>query len=146
MKMTLVQSEDDVETLRELRNSCSNFLTGSQAYITPEAQSRWWKTRDPSVKIYLFGDPVVGFGYVTPRDGFNWTTHGLALEARGKGYGKEILRQVLKASTPPWKAEILHINTPAKKNALSLGFIEVCRSRFSAFGECSILEKHDLII
>lgn len=75
-----------MERLRQLRNECRKFMTGSTKTITKKQQAAWWAA-EPR-RAYLFGD--VGFALIRREHGVNWITLGLTEKARGTGLGTMI--------------------------------------------------------
>jgi hypothetical protein len=52
--MIPVKTESDVETLRQIRNVCKNFMTRHTDEITYEQQQNWYKNIDKDTnKLYL---------------------------------------------------------------------------------------------
>ena len=121
-----VEFESDVRALMDIRNHVREFMTGSQKEIDWRAQREWWSELDhDNVKIWLYLDEdefFIGYGQLRiepegPRYGV--TSHALIESARGKGYGEEILRDLVERARnfgcDAMRAEIF------KSNEASLG-------------------------
>jgi ribosomal protein S18 acetylase RimI-like enzyme len=128
-----IKNEDDVETLRKIRNTCKDFMTRNTTSITSEQQKTWYLNIDKNKNnLYLvervsFGVTVdtVGYGYVRVEDGTALLTGGLIEEVRGQGYGSrlfELLLQESKKFKLPIKLEVLKSNMKAFAVYNKLGF------------------------
>lgn len=87
MHVRRVRSEEDVESLRRLRNECREFMTGSTKAITKAQQAKWWAAEARLAYLLVDGDEPLGFVYLRREDGVPWITLGLTKKARGKGLG-----------------------------------------------------------
>jgi RimJ/RimL family protein N-acetyltransferase len=108
----LAETDEDVETLRRLRNETREWMTGNTAEITPEQQAAWWPEHVGTVWLYAEQEyeinglartytmrRTVGYAYLRPAaDEQIWVTVGLTADARGKGYGAEIHAHVAMAT------------------------------------------------
>lgn len=131
--LKLVRSNDEVETLRVIRNTCRNFMTRQTHELSSEAQQIWWQRLDKSVNFpYLFFklehgvivDPI-GYGYVRFENGEVLLTGGLVPEVRGQGYGKTLFELMINSSkryNAPIKLEVLNTNINAFGMYKKLGF------------------------
>jgi ribosomal protein S18 acetylase RimI-like enzyme len=131
--LKLVRNNDEVETLRVIRNTCRNFMTRQTYEISADLQQVWWQRLDKSVNFpYLFFklqhgvivDPI-GYGYVRFENGEVLLTGGLIPEERGQGYGKTLFGLMINSSmryNAPIKLEVLNTNTNAFEMYKSLGF------------------------
>lgn len=124
-----VETDRDVETLRQIRNACRQFLTGDTSHIDEERQRRWWASRDPhTLPIWLFSVDGVDVGYSLLRwdaDDKGWCiTVAILSEWRGKGLGTAMHRFLL-AQKPgePLISKQLKTNVAAFKSAQAGGFI-----------------------
>ena len=121
-----VESEDDVEWLRFIRNQCRAWMTNHRDWITPEQQMTWWQTRDTEhVKAWLYriGVQPIGFGLLR-FDGHRWwATLGIRQRWRGEGHGKAIYRHLSQQSPDEVWIEVLSNNGASLGAARSAGFV-----------------------
>lgn len=128
MRVRAVTTEQDVETLRQIRNSGRESMTRDTAEITPEQQQAWWSARDPETCLpFLFGQDGADVGYGMLRlDGDRWwVSLAVAPEHRGKGHGTAIYRWLLPIVPAPVWAEILTTNGASLRAASRAGFAPV---------------------
>lgn len=119
-----VETEPDVEALRQLRNGCRLFMTRDQRPITVEQQRAWWARRAPELRAYLFtvGSKPVGFGIIRQDVGRWWLTLGVDPGNRGRGIGTAIYRFLVEHSPePPW-IEVRSDNIASLRAAARAGF------------------------
>lgn len=131
--LKLVRNNDELETLRVIRNTCRDFMTRQTYEITSEMQQIWWQRLDKSVNFpYLFFksehgviiDPI-GYGYVRFENGEVLLTGGLIPTERGQGYGKTLFELMINSSmryNAPIKLEVLNSNKNAFEMYKKLGF------------------------
>lgn len=85
------------DTLRRIRNECSDGMTGTTGEITKEMHLDWWSNRDPrTTHAWTFhkeNDPTspgVGFVVIRPYKDGQTGTIGVAKAYRRKGHGQEL--------------------------------------------------------
>ena len=117
MHVRRVETPEDVELLRTIRNACREYMTYRTAEITPEEQASWWSSAKR--EAYLFDD--VAFAYVSRRHKKTFITLGILPEARGKGLGTQVYRFVAALHPEVW-AEVRHDNEPSINAAIKAGF------------------------
>lgn len=131
--MISVNSENDVETLRKIRNECSGFMTRNTSKITFAQQQVWFKNLDMVTnKLFLLHEvyhgvasSVVGYGYIRVEDETVLLTGGLVESSRGKGYGQFLFNSLLlnsKKFNLPIKLEVLKSNMVAFSVYNKIGF------------------------
>jgi len=115
------------ETLRELRNQCREFMTGSTAWITASQQEDFRKNlEDSTQKVYLVVEGVCSIAFLYLRldcaTGEWIPTYGVAEAKRGLGYGKFLvaLSQVL---CERLRLKVLQTNDRACQLYHALGFV-----------------------
>jgi ribosomal protein S18 acetylase RimI-like enzyme len=130
MTLRKVSTDQEVELLRQIRNSSREFMTRHGAYITQDQQGIWWRDVDKSrVWVYLAeqDDCVVGYGLLKlePEESKGWLTGALMPGFRERGYGTELFRQlrdtVVTLGMTPW-LEVLESNERAFRVYEKLGF------------------------
>ena len=94
-----VETPGQAEELRKLRNQCREWMTGDTAKITKDAQRAFYRLQiaPGKVKVLLLriGGEAVAYGALRPGpDGRLWMSCGVAEQARGKGYGTAIVREI----------------------------------------------------
>ena len=119
--MIPVKSKEEVESLRNIRNICRNFMTRNTAEISYEQQQKWYDSIDKNVnKLFLLHNVIhgvissmIGYGYIRVEDGVVLLTGGLVQDERGKGYGSVLFNYLVKNSKDfnlPIKLELLKTN------------------------------------
>jgi len=126
-----VASDEDIETMRCIRNLCRQFMTRHRNEITQAEQLRWWQHLDHGqVRCYLFDYEGIAIGYglikmerLSPcGEEIVWLTGGLLPAYRGKGLGEQLFRQLIYLSSRrPW-LEVRRENERARKLYEKLGF------------------------
>lgn len=127
-----VETENDVESLRNIRNQCRLFMTRNSNYISPEDQVKWFENIDENINVYLaynieFGVIVspIGYGLIRLENGFITISGGLVESERGKGYGSWLFDRLVflaKEYNKPVRLEVLKSNIKAFGIYSKLGF------------------------
>lgn len=121
-----VQTSDDIETLRALRNAGREWLTHDTREISPEQQAQWWAARNPDhILAYLFSvdGHDAGAGVLSQRTaGRWWITVLVHPEYRGQGIGAAIFRMLACAAPGDVYAEIRRDNAASIKAAQRAGY------------------------
>lgn len=86
---------EDAERMREIRNSCRQYMTRNTLEISIEDQKLWFLTLESTTRPYLLavdveGQPKVGYGLIRRIDDRFWISGGLLPEWRNKGLGKRL--------------------------------------------------------
>jgi GNAT superfamily N-acetyltransferase len=124
MRARAVTTEQDLEALRQIRNSGREWMTRDTAEISPEQQAAWWAARDPETcMVFLFShqDTDIGYGMLRRIDDYWWCSLAVLPHKRGQGYGEQIYRWLGATEGAVW-AEIAATNTPSLIAALRAGF------------------------
>jgi hypothetical protein len=133
LSMIVVKSEEDIECLRRIRNSCRLFMTRNTSEISYDEQQNWYKNVDKKInKVFLLYkvhhgvimDPI-GYGYVRVENGVVLLTGGLIETERGKGYGTTLFTYLLQNSKEfnlPIELEVLKTNMSAFSVYNKIGF------------------------
>lgn len=121
-----VKTPEDVETLRQIRNSGRQWMTRDTSEITSEQQQAWWKNacHDPALQVWLFSEAAtdIGYGLLRRESDQLWCSLAVLPRYQGQGYGTAIYRYLaLSASESVW-AEILADNTPSIRACLKAGY------------------------
>lgn len=133
-----VMNDDDVQTLRDIRNECRLFMTRSTDYITEEQQRNWYDRLDRTkYKLFLIYEIYhgavfvpVGFGIIREENDALLLTGGVTADSRGKGVGRFVftsLLEIAKNESKKIRLEVLISNTVAHNLYCKLGFIETNR-------------------
>ena len=121
-----VHTDEDVEMLRQIRNSGREWMTRDTAEITPEQQDKWWKARGVAAgNVWLFRESATDVGYGLLRrdaDGRLWCSLAVLKAHQGRGHGAAIYRWLALAVGETVWAEILADNTPSLRAAFRAGF------------------------
>lgn len=84
-----VDSPEDVEILRVLRNAGREWF-GDSKEISSDEQTAWWAANKGSLRCLLVGVPPVGYGMIRWRDGRSWVSLAVDPVVRGQGWGQRI--------------------------------------------------------
>jgi GNAT superfamily N-acetyltransferase len=88
-----IEIDEDVETLRLIRNACKDGFSHDNSEISQQQQEAWWTLMRGKVKgwLYWVGGEVVGYGLVRQTDDQRWWTSVAVLpDCAGRGYGGAI--------------------------------------------------------
>ena len=119
--MTPVNTLEQAQRVREIRNACRHYMTRDQRTISAEQQATWFALLPASIQLYLLDD--VGYGIVRTDESGSWLTGGLVPEARGRGLGEALFRGLVELSPARPTLEVLRGNVPAFKLYRKLGFV-----------------------
>jgi ribosomal protein S18 acetylase RimI-like enzyme len=122
---------EQVEHVRQIRNTCREFMTRDRSEISEQRQLQWWVNRTESFQLFLFcfGTREIGYGMIRqdPAPGRQWLSGGLAPGWRGLGLGDVLFRLLARIAEPPCHLEVLVSNERARKIYERIGFNEVGR-------------------
>lgn len=118
---------DTLETIRNIRNSCREFMTNNTNYISEEQQIEWFNSVDHDVlKLYAgrVSGEVVGYGIVRIEDGDAWLTGAILSSYRGYGYGRRLFVSLISLvpAGVETKLTVRDTNTNAINLYKALGF------------------------
>jgi len=124
MDVRLVTTDDDVETVRLIRNSGRQWMTRDTAEISREQQRVWWSNRSPDLKLWLFSEALtdIGYGLLRYDHGRLWCSLAVLPQHQRQGYGTAIYRYLALATNEDVYAEILADNTPSIRACLRAGY------------------------
>lgn len=134
------KTEGEAAIMREIRNESSSFMTMNKGQIGKEEQKEWWKNLDRTKLIpYLlyvmeFGAVIypVGYGLIKVFDEHCELTAAITEKERGKGYGREIFKQLAKKAKmikDDIILQVLESNEVARNLYESLGYKEIDRQK-----------------
>ncbi len=112
---------EQAQQMRHIRNDGFMGYSNVRRVITAEEQVVWWNANKNSaygpIRAWLFyhGNSVVGYGLLSPADTVLtvWVpSAGVHVEARGRGYGKEIVTFLASQGLPLY-AQALKSNPAA---------------------------------
>ncbi len=122
-----IETDADVQVMRELRNEGREGFAHDQSYIQEERQRLWWATNKRHMLGWLYSVLVtsvlpddgsqikatMGYGLLrqTLDDGRWWSSVAVAPWARGHGYGTQIMRHLVGEAPGRVWAEVLEHNT-----------------------------------
>lgn len=125
----LVNTKKDAEKLREVRNSCREFMTHHTDVISKTQQLDWFLNLDTKkIQPFLFlkEKEVVGYGLINYKDQYPWITGGLLPEYRGQGMGKLLFITLItlcrELKEKVVMLDVLNTNTAALALYNKLGF------------------------
>jgi len=129
---------NNLEYIRNLRNSCRFYMTRDQGEITKEQQKLWYNSLNDNIIPYIFlvmEDETriypCGYGLIKyQHDNIAFLTAALSEDMRGKGLGRKIfsdLIEIVKEKVDKICLEVLESNYRARKLYSSLGFKEINR-------------------
>jgi len=124
MDVRLVTTDEDVETLRLIRNSGRQWMTRDTSEITQEQQQAWWKNYDPTLTVYLFSEANtdVGYGLLRYENNRLWCSLAVLPQFQRQGYGTAIYRYLALTTDEDVYAEILADNTLSIRACLRAGY------------------------
>lgn len=131
-----VKTLEDAQTMKDVRNLVSHFMTNDTSKITNEQQEKWWASLDKSrYKPYLVYNvhngvvgTTIGYGLIHILDDCCKLTGALYPEDRSKGYGRrlfELLLNEARGIRSQIKLEVLDTNGVAINLYKSMGFKEI---------------------
>lgn len=120
-----VETDADVEALRQLRNAGHEWLRDTHE-IGEYEQRAWWLTRDTArLRAYLITDDAgetVGAGVLSLRADRWWITVLVTPDRRGQGIGTFVYRLLICASPGDVWAEIREDNDLSRRAATAAGY------------------------
>ena len=128
-----VRTLDQVQTLRELRNGCREFMTHRTNEISPARQQEWWRGLDhKNTWAFLFTNgedgEYIGFSLLRRRDGKMYTTYGLKKDYRGQGLGKELVELTMYACQGGAFCDMRQDNAVMRAIHKKLGWVETSQN------------------
>lgn len=102
LTVELVETPEQAEALRRLRNQCRVFMTNDTRRVGKARQRRFYRAQiaPGTVRAFLArgedGQPVA-YGLLRAAEGFWWLSCGVAAHARGRGAGTALVRLVTAA-------------------------------------------------
>lgn len=127
-----VDSDSDVESLRNIRNQCRSFMTRNSKEISKEEQVKWFGQLSDDVLVYLlhvveYGVVAypIGYGLLRKDDDCILISGGLVESERGKGFGSCLFSYLIENAKKfklPIKLEVLKNNIRAFAIYSKLGF------------------------
>lgn len=94
-----IETDDHVETLRDLRNRCRGTFSYTNEAISRKEQAGWWEDNKEYLRAYLYyeDDVPAGFGVLRCAQNGTWyTTVGVRPLAQGRGLGKAITADLVR--------------------------------------------------
>lgn len=127
-----VDTEEEAELLRLIRNQCREFMTRNTDIITQEQQKAWFKTAYDKYDLYIvyaieYGAVVTfaGYGVIHKNMTESLVTGGLLPEYRNRGLGQDMFKFLTDVSSKrklPVRLEVLKSNQRAFKVYEKLGY------------------------
>jgi GNAT superfamily N-acetyltransferase len=114
--------------MRQIRNSCKEYMTRNNKEINIEQQKKWFDSLDPNqYKPFIFkkNENDLGYGLLYFDNDDIFLTGGLLPDYRNLGYGKILFSCLIDRSNEynkVIKLEVLKSNIRAVKTYESLGF------------------------
>lgn len=128
-----VESKEDIELLRVIRNQCREFMTRDTQEISQEQQKKWFKTAKNKYDLFLVyamehGAVVTyaGYGVIHKNETDSMVTGGFLPEFRDQGLGRSLFKFLTDTSLKrnlPVRLEVLKNNIRARKVYEKLGFV-----------------------
>lgn len=142
LKAKAVETLEEVETLRLIRNEVRSFMTGSNAFISASEQLEWWERAPRTAFLYFVDGVAAGYGNLRREGEKTWLTGALLPDYRGKGYGRELFTHLL-AARPDGTVPALEA---WRWNEKALGLYESLGFRIVGHGEYTmLLEAQDTV-
>lgn len=131
-KFNKTDTQNYLEYMRTLRNSCRHFMTRYQGEILPEQQELWYQSLPENIVPYVYlleeSSSFYGYGLIEYENNCAYLTAALSQDVRGKGFGRQIfmdLIEIAKQKVNKICLEVLDTNIIAYNLYQSLGFIQV---------------------
>jgi ribosomal protein S18 acetylase RimI-like enzyme len=127
---TTIDDPGQAEDLRVLRNECAEWMTNDTSQITPERQREFFADKIATGKVEGFlmragGQPVAYGLLVWDDEGCAWSSTGVSVNQRGKGYGSAVtienVRRAHEHGVPMW-AEVRRDNAGQQKICHRIGY------------------------
>ena len=127
-----VETIDEAEKLRIIRNECKDFMTRDCSFISKEQQQRWFTNLPTNIEIFLLYEIVngvivtpIGYGLIKQEEDKYLISGGLLEVGRSKGYGTTLFGYLLQNIKPdlPIMLEVLKTNIRAFAIYNKLGFV-----------------------
>ena len=128
LRLEQINSIQDLNALRILRNECREFMTRYKEIISYNQQVEWYSKLDLSKNILFLlkrENTPVGYGYIRSDNKEVLLTGGLCSIERDKGYGKVLFSLLVEKSKSfqlPIRLEVLKNNNRAFSLYRRLGF------------------------
>ena len=129
-----VTRPDQAEVMRQIRNTCLEFMTGDPHVITVDEQQAWFMALpdDETVLPFLWKPRrmnAFGYGLIRKIGDLWWVSGGLLPEWRGKGHGVNLFHDLTDyVHVGPAKAtawlKVFEDNAPARRTYARLGYVE----------------------
>lgn len=119
-----VITDEDVETLRLIRNSGREWMTRDTREIGRDQQRQWWQAHGQKMQVYLFSeaDTDIGYGLLRYDNNRLWCSLAVLPRYQRQGYGTAIYRWLALSTDENVYAEILADNTPSIRACLRAGY------------------------
>lgn len=127
-----LETENEAENLRVIRNDCRSFMTRNTNYITEQEQFKWFNNLPIDTVVYLvyqieLGVIVssIGYGLLRLENGYVTISGGLIESERGRGYGSWLFQHLVllaKEYNSPIRLDVLKSNIKAFGIYSKLGF------------------------
>jgi len=126
----VVDSEEEVEALRRIRNLGRMFMTGTQVEISPREQLKWWREQRKVIGkdflpiIYRRRDDaeIVGYGILNRKSEGLYISLAVAPAHRGFGYGTSIYYDMHERAGEAVYAVVLQTNLASLSAARKAGY------------------------
>lgn len=127
-----VDTFEEAELLRLIRNQCREYMTRNTDVITQEQQQQWFKTAYDKYDIYLvyaieYGACITyaGYGVIHKNMTESLITGGLLPDYRNRGLGSDLFKYLTDTALKrkvPVRLEVLKTNQRALKVYEKLGY------------------------
>lgn len=128
-----VETEEEAELLRTIRNQCREYMTRNTDVITAEQQKAWFKTAHDRYDLFIvyameYGAAVVfaGYGVIHKNIDESLVTGGFLPDYRNRGLGQDLFKFLTENSVKrkvPVRLEVLKTNVRAFKVYEKLGYV-----------------------
>lgn len=113
------------EAMRQIRNSCREFMTRDTREITEDEQAAWVEGLDRAAVcpclLFVKGEPI-GYALLRKEGEQWWVSGGLLPEWRGRGWGTILFGLLLMKAPRPVYLEVKLSNAKAVRLYAKLGF------------------------
>jgi ribosomal protein S18 acetylase RimI-like enzyme len=121
-----VDTIEQAQQMRVLRNECRDWMTGSTEKITKEQQETFFlriKSGEVIAMLLCKDDEPVAYGLLRPGlSGELWMSCGVSSRYRGQGFGTAIVTAITATANDRVLLDVWHDNTPAVRTYEKVGY------------------------
>lgn len=97
-----IETLEEVEQLRKIRNDCRLFMTRNNSYISEQEQQEWFKSKSIDIDVFLLYNVErgvifypIGYALIKKESDCYSVSGGIIEDYRDKGIGKQLFSLIL---------------------------------------------------